>query len=106
MDAILVASGANSPVLLAPSLHSARAEAGTGSHPLVIVDASMPRNADPRCGSLPAVTIWTWTTCIPGAALAQEAARMAAVPDAEGVGGEPHLGLPPLEIRGGCPGGR
>ncbi len=86
VDAILVASGANSPVLLAPSLHSARAEAGTGSHPLVIVDASMPRNADPRCGSLPGVTILDLDDLHPGA-VAQERARMAAVPDAEGVVG-------------------
>lgn len=84
VDAVLVASGATSPVLLAPSLHAARAEAGTGSHPLVIVDASMPRNADPRCGSLPSVTMLDLDDLHPGA-VAQEWARLAAVPQAEDV---------------------
>lgn len=84
VDAVLVASGAASPILLAPRLHAARAEAGTVGRPLVLMDASMPRNADSRCNTLPGVTVLDLDNLHPGA-VAQERARLAAVPEAESV---------------------
>jgi len=84
VDAVLVASGASGPILLAPRLHAARARMGTVGRPLVVVDASMPRNADSLCSTLPGVTVLDLDDLHPGAA-AQERARLAAVPEAESV---------------------
>lgn len=83
-DGVLVASGAPSAVVDAPSLHAARANAGAVGHSLVLVDASMPRNVDHRCGSLPGVTLLDLDALDPGAA-AVERARQAAIPEAEAV---------------------
>lgn len=83
-DGALVASGAPTAVLEAPPLHAARAHAGTVGHSLVLVDASMPRNVDARCGTLPGITLLDLDALDPGAA-AVERARQAAIPSAEGV---------------------
>lgn len=80
-DGALVATGAGTHVVRAPLLHAARADAGTAGRPLVVVDASMPRNADPRCGGLPGVTVLDLDALETGTA-AVERARQAAVPAA------------------------
>lgn len=83
-DGVLVASGSAAPVVEAPPLHTARAEAGSVERSLVMVDASMPRNVDGRCGALPGIQVLDLDALDPGVA-AVERARMAAVPGAEAV---------------------
>lgn len=84
VDGVIVATGAPTPILDAPRLHAARAEGGTAGHPLVILDASMPRNTDPRCGQIPGVALLDLDDLGPGIA-ARMAARQGAVPEAEAV---------------------
>lgn len=54
-DVVLCATSAPQPVLTLAEL--ARARAGRGERPLVIVDEAVPRDAEPGCGDLPGVTL-------------------------------------------------
>jgi len=81
-DGAIVATGSSIPIVLASHLHSARGHAGTSAHPLLILDASMPRNVETRCGQLPGLTLLDLDSLHPEAA-SVERARHAAVPMAE-----------------------
>jgi glutamyl-tRNA reductase len=78
---IVVATGASEPVLEASMLGSARASGADG---VLVIDVSVPRNADPAVAGLPGVELIDLDALSPEAA-EQRRSRVAAVPEAEAI---------------------
>ena len=56
-SAAILATGAAGSVLTAGMLQTARAAAGCGKRPLLLIDLGFPRNIEPAAGDLPGVTL-------------------------------------------------
>jgi len=80
-DAVLVATGADRPLLLAPAIARHRPASGRGD-PLLVLDLAMPRNVDPEVGEIPGVVRIDLDLLDPDAAAVEEA-RYRSVADAE-----------------------
>ncbi len=85
-DVVIVATGAEAPVLREADLHARTAS----SRPLLVVDVSVPRNVDPRVGGLDRLELLDLDALHPRAA-SVERSRLEAVPQAEAVV-ETHVG--------------
>ena len=56
-DIVVVATGADQPVVLAEPLACARRNCGTAGAPLLVIDLAMPRNVEPAVAALVGVTV-------------------------------------------------
>ena len=83
-DIAVVATGAESPVVLADQLESARRNCGSSAQPLLVIDLAMPRNVDARVAELPGVTVVDLDTLHVPIAAAEDA-RRTAVPAAQAI---------------------
>jgi glutamyl-tRNA reductase len=81
-DVVIIATGAATHTLLADQLQTARVNVGYDIAPLLVLDLAMPRNVDPRAGTIPGVTLIDLDS-LHQPIIAAEAARLSAVPDAE-----------------------
>ncbi|MEY2733148.1 MAG: hypothetical protein RL340_207 [Gemmatimonadota bacterium] len=83
-DVAIAATGSHEPVVTASALAVARANCGTGSYPLLLMDLSMPRNIDPALHGVPAITVADLDALhLP--VLQAEEARKSAAPAAEAI---------------------
>ena len=81
-DVVVVATGAATHTVDAELLQSARVNVGHDVTPLLLLDLAMPRNIDPKSGTMPAVTLVDLDSLhLP--IVAAEEARRTALPDAE-----------------------
>ena len=81
-DVVIIATGAPTHTLLAEQLHMARVNVGNDHAPLLLLDLAMPRNVDPRAGTMPGVTLVD-LDALHQPIIAAEEARLSAVPDAD-----------------------
>jgi glutamyl-tRNA reductase len=81
-DVVVIATGAATHTVIAQQLQDARVTVGYDHAPLLLLDLAMPRNVDPRAGTLPLVTLVDLDS-LHQPIVAAEAARRSAVPDAE-----------------------
>ncbi len=81
-DVVVVATGAATHTLDAALLATARLNVGNDVAPLLLLDLAMPRNVDPRAGSMHGVTLIDLDS-LHQPIIAAEEARRSAVPDAE-----------------------
>lgn len=82
-DVVIVATGAQEPVVCADALQEARAR-GTMDRPLLVIDVSVPRNVESEVGSLPHVELVDLDGLHPAAAHVEHS-RAEAVPQVEAV---------------------
>jgi glutamyl-tRNA reductase len=83
-DIAVVATGADSPVVLADALATARHNCGSSGSPLLVIDLAMPRNVEGAVAALPGVTVVDLDALHVPIAAAEDA-RRTAVPAAEGI---------------------
>lgn len=83
-DLVIVATGADRPILRADALAFCREQARTRDQPLLLIDLSVPRNIDPEVTDLAQVTLVDMDALHPPLEAAA-AAREASVPGAEAV---------------------
>lgn len=83
-DIVVVATGADTPVVHAAALAAARTNCGTAGAPLLVIDLAMPRNVDAAVGKLPGVTVVDLDALHVPIAAAEDA-RRTAVPVAQAI---------------------
>lgn len=83
-DVVILATGAETPLLHAGGLSAARAAAAADDRPLRLVDLCVPRNVEAGVADLPNVSVVDLDALVPAIESAQ-AARHAAVPIAEAI---------------------
>lgn len=81
-DIAIFATGAPTPILRADRLEAARHNCGMASYPLLVIDLSLPRNAEPAITDVPGVIVVDLDSLRP-VLLADEQDRRLAVPAAE-----------------------
>jgi glutamyl-tRNA reductase len=81
-DIAIFATGAPTPLLRAEPLTIARRNCGTSSYPLLVIDLSLPRNAEPSIGSMSGVVVVDLDALQP-VLTSDEQERRRAVPAAE-----------------------
>lgn len=81
-DVVIVATGAATHTLDAHQLQQARANVGHDQTPVLLLDLAMPRNIDPRSGTMNGVTLVDLDS-LHQPIVAAEEARRGALPDAE-----------------------
>ncbi|MCA9761912.1 MAG: glutamyl-tRNA reductase [Gemmatimonadetes bacterium] len=81
-DVVIVATGAQTPVIRRAGLELNRRVAGTGGRDLLLIDLSMPRNIEPEVVGLSRVSVVD-LDALQAPVQAAEASRRAAVPAAE-----------------------